>query len=167
MNEQLGHTEPELIDKARQMAEGLIALQQQIPLKEDDQVDPRIINIFIADESAEDGSLLPRDLQEMVRTRIATSRAWFREYIAAKLSLTGSTNPDEKLSVAEAAVELGISISLVYLLCEDKSLAHYRVGGKDTRGKYLISRKDIKAFLYSRRVEAEGDVKNGNHAESK
>ena len=39
------------------------------------------------------------------------------------------------LTLKQVAAPLGISASLVYSLCEDRILPHYRMGGKGKRGK--------------------------------
>jgi excisionase family DNA binding protein len=57
------------------------------------------------------------------------------------------------LTVKQVAARLGISASLVYGWCEDHMLPHYRMGGKDKRGKILIEEAVLDAFLLSRKVE--------------
>jgi excisionase family DNA binding protein len=63
---------------------------------------------------------------------------------------------DKMLTVAEAADRAGVSESLVYQLCEERRLPHYRPGGKGKRGKIIISPRDLDAFMTSIRVEASG-----------
>ena len=47
-----------------------------------------------------------------------------------------------------------LSISLIYQLCEEKRLTHYRIGGKGKRGKLLLDPADIERFLAEQRVES-------------
>jgi excisionase family DNA binding protein len=56
------------------------------------------------------------------------------------------------LSPEEAAIRVGISRSLVYRLCQERRLVHYRVGGKGRRGKILIDPDDLDAYLAACRV---------------
>ena len=57
------------------------------------------------------------------------------------------------LTVKEVSERLRVSVSLVYSLCEDHLLPHYRMGGKGKRGKILIEESVLDAFLQSRKVE--------------
>lgn len=58
------------------------------------------------------------------------------------------------MTVKQAAERLGVSQSLVYMLCEGRQLAHRRIGAKGKRGKIIILEEDIAAFLESIKVEA-------------
>lgn len=58
------------------------------------------------------------------------------------------------LSPAEAAEHAGVSQSLIYQLCDERRLTHYRVGGKGKRGKILIDPADLQRFLEEQKVEA-------------
>ena len=58
------------------------------------------------------------------------------------------------LTPAEAAEAAGVSVSLLYQLCDERRLAHYRVGGKGKRGKILIDPRDLERFLDEHRVDA-------------
>jgi excisionase family DNA binding protein len=60
------------------------------------------------------------------------------------------------LSPKEAAERMGVSVSLIYSWCEERRLAHYRVGGKGRRGKIMISPRDLDSFVESLRVEVTG-----------
>jgi excisionase family DNA binding protein len=60
------------------------------------------------------------------------------------------------LTVKQAAERAGVSESLIYQLCEERRLAHFRLGGKGKRGKIGISPSDLDAFMNSIRVEARG-----------
>jgi excisionase family DNA binding protein len=60
------------------------------------------------------------------------------------------------LSPQQAATLVGVSVSLVYQLCAERRLPHYRVGGDGRRGKVLIDEKDLETFLADCRVEADG-----------
>ncbi len=58
------------------------------------------------------------------------------------------------LTPAEAAEQAGVSQSLIYQICEEKRLTHYRVGGQGRRGKILIDPRDLERFLEENRIEA-------------
>jgi excisionase family DNA binding protein len=58
-----------------------------------------------------------------------------------------------KLTIKQAAHRFGLSASLLYLICQEKRLPHYRVGGKGKRGRVLIDVSDLEAFLMAQRVE--------------
>jgi excisionase family DNA binding protein len=58
------------------------------------------------------------------------------------------------LTVKQAAARAGVSVSLIYQLCDERRLPHYRPGGKGKRGKILISPRDLDAFMESIRVES-------------
>lgn len=64
-----------------------------------------------------------------------------------------------KLTPKQAAERAGVSPSLIYLLCAERRLKHYRVGGEGRRGKLLIDEEDLDRFMESCRVEddAAGD----------
>jgi excisionase family DNA binding protein len=64
--------------------------------------------------------------------------------------MTGRTMMTPK----EAANYLGVSVSMVYQLCDERRLAHTRIGGKGRRGKILISSRDCDALLNANRVDA-------------
>jgi len=57
------------------------------------------------------------------------------------------------LTVKQAAEKLRVSPSLVYGWCEDRLLAHFRMGGKGRRGKILIEEAALDAFLQECKVE--------------
>jgi excisionase family DNA binding protein len=57
-----------------------------------------------------------------------------------------------KLSPKECAQRAGVSVALVYQLCDERRLTHYRVGGRGRRGKILIDPEDLEAFLESCKV---------------
>jgi excisionase family DNA binding protein len=59
---------------------------------------------------------------------------------------------DKLLSPKEAAEYMRVSPSLVYQLCDERRILHYRVGGKGKRGKLLISPRDLDAFMESQKV---------------
>ncbi len=56
------------------------------------------------------------------------------------------------LSPAEAAEQAGVSQSLIYQLCDERRLVHYRVGRKGKRGKILIDPRDLDEFMASCKV---------------
>ena len=62
-------------------------------------------------------------------------------------------NGGQQLCVGQAAEYLGVSTALVYQICDERRLRHYRVGGDGRRGKILIDREDLKQFLADCRVE--------------
>jgi excisionase family DNA binding protein len=61
------------------------------------------------------------------------------------------------LTPRQAAVRVGVSLSLVYELCQQKLIPHFRLGGKGRRGRILIEESDLAAFIQSCRVQAETD----------
>jgi excisionase family DNA binding protein len=65
-------------------------------------------------------------------------------------------NPDDKLTIAEAAAETRLSRSSIYDAVSRKTLAHYRLSGSGRRGKILIRRSDLYAWVESQKVEAGG-----------
>ncbi len=61
----------------------------------------------------------------------------------------------ERLTVKEAAVQAGVSESLIYQFCVERRLPHYRLGGKGKRGRILIDPADLETFMQSLRVQGE------------
>jgi excisionase family DNA binding protein len=61
---------------------------------------------------------------------------------------------DSLLTPAEAAKYAKVSPSMIYQWCEERRLAHYRLGGKGRRGKILIAPAELDRFLDEHRVEA-------------
>jgi excisionase family DNA binding protein len=61
------------------------------------------------------------------------------------------------MNAKQAASRSGLSLSLIYRLCAEGRLPHYRVGGEGRRGKLLIAEADLEAFLQSCRVEGADD----------
>ena len=59
----------------------------------------------------------------------------------------------ERFTVKEAAIRAGVSSALVYEWCDERRLAHYRVGGAGKRGKILIEPADLDVFMASLKVE--------------
>ena len=53
-----------------------------------------------------------------------------------------------------AAERLGVSISLVYRLCNEGSLKHFRFGGAGRRGRVMIAEQDLTAYVESCRRES-------------
>ena len=68
----------------------------------------------------------------------------------------GKDDRDEWLTVDEAAAETRMGESSIYDACHKKLLAHYRVSGSGKRGKILIKRGDLAAWIESQRIEAGG-----------
>ena len=50
------------------------------------------------------------------------------------------------ISPREAATRLGVSISLVYQLCREMALKHYRIGGRGKRGRILIEESELDRY---------------------
>jgi excisionase family DNA binding protein len=46
-----------------------------------------------------------------------------------------------------AAERMGVSSSLIYQLCKEGVLRHFRFGGKNKRGKLMIDECDLAAFI--------------------
>jgi Helix-turn-helix domain len=63
---------------------------------------------------------------------------------------------EEWLSPKKLAEQFGLSVTLVYTLCQSGALPHVRIGAPGRRGKILISMADWTAFLAARRVEVVG-----------
>lgn len=63
-----------------------------------------------------------------------------------------------------AAELLGVSISLIYQLCNDGLLPHYRFGGKGRRGHVRIDDADLRAFTEQCRREASASWPGGGAA---
>jgi excisionase family DNA binding protein len=60
--------------------------------------------------------------------------------------------PDNLLSVKAAAKKIGVSRALIYQLCAEGTLPHYRLGGKGKRGKIVIDPNELEAYFRARRV---------------
>ena len=58
----------------------------------------------------------------------------------------------QALSVKEVAARLGCSPALVYLLCSERKLAHFRLG--TARGTLRVEETDLEAFVAVCKVEA-------------
>ena len=54
-------------------------------------------------------------------------------------------------SVREAAHWLGVSLAMIYSLCNARKLKHYRFGLK--RGKIMIDEKDLESFKERQSVD--------------
>lgn len=68
---------------------------------------------------------------------------------------------ERKYTVNEAAKVVGVSPSLLYKLCQEQLIPHFRVGGKGRRGKILLSLADINVFMQTCRVEVHPLARNG------
>lgn len=51
-----------------------------------------------------------------------------------------------KLTPKQAADKVGVSQNLIYLLCREGRLPHYRIGADGRRGRILIDPADLDAF---------------------
>jgi excisionase family DNA binding protein len=69
-----------------------------------------------------------------------------------------------KLTVKQAAERACVSANLIYQLCEQRRLPHFRIGGQGRRGKILIDPVDLEAFISSLKVEASHDDGEFRHA---
>lgn len=70
-------------------------------------------------------------------------------------SLVNSQARSSKLlTVKEAAEYAGVSVSLIYSWCEQRRLAHLRLGGRGKRGKIVIRPADLDSFLEEQRIES-------------
>ncbi len=54
-----------------------------------------------------------------------------------------------KITAKQAAIRAGVSLSLIYLWCDQRLLPHFRVGSKGKRGRILI--EDSEAGRFPRR----------------
>jgi excisionase family DNA binding protein len=59
-----------------------------------------------------------------------------------------------KVTIKQAAERTGMSTSLLYQICAERRLPHFRLGRDGKRGKILIEESDLDAFLAASRVEA-------------
>ncbi|MCE9560825.1 MAG: helix-turn-helix domain-containing protein [Planctomycetes bacterium] len=62
------------------------------------------------------------------------------------------------MTVAEAALHAGVSQSLIYAWCGDKSLAHTRVGRVGKRGHIRIAIEDLDGVLAALKVTKTASV---------
>jgi excisionase family DNA binding protein len=53
------------------------------------------------------------------------------------------------LTPRQAANRLGVSPSLVYQLCDERVLKHYRIGGKGKRGRIRIEEAEVERYRES------------------
>src|SRR6266487_1084441 len=67
----------------------------------------------------------------------------------------GRWGGEMKLTPKQAAERAGVSPALIYLWCAERRLRHLRAGGRGRRGRILIDRADLDAFLKSLEVAAE------------
>lgn len=58
------------------------------------------------------------------------------------------------LKVQQVAERLGVSVSLVYQLCADGVMTHFRMGGKGKRGRVMVEESDLQLFMEACRREA-------------
>ncbi len=59
------------------------------------------------------------------------------------------------LTPKDAAELIGVSRSLIFQWCEERRLAHMRLGGKGRRGRIMIEEADLRKFLEANRVDAQ------------
>lgn len=59
-----------------------------------------------------------------------------------------------KVTIKQAADRTGMSTSLLYQICAERRLPHFRLGRDGKRGKILIEESDLDAFLLASKVEA-------------
>ncbi len=60
-----------------------------------------------------------------------------------------------KLSPKDAAAKYSISVELIYRLCRERRLTHYRVGCSGRRGKILLDSEDMDLFFASCKSSAQ------------
>jgi excisionase family DNA binding protein len=53
----------------------------------------------------------------------------------------------QRLTSKQAAERAGVSASLIYTLCHERRLPHYRIGTDGKRGRILIDAADLDAFV--------------------
>ena len=58
------------------------------------------------------------------------------------------------LTPKQASKLYPLSLSLLYQLCDERRIPHFRIGGKGRRGKLLLAPRDIERFIEENRVEA-------------
>jgi excisionase family DNA binding protein len=58
------------------------------------------------------------------------------------------------LTPKEAAKQLEVSVSLIYQLCNEGRLAHYRFGGRGRRGSVRIEEADLAAYQHAAKRES-------------
>ena len=64
----------------------------------------------------------------------------------------------------EVANRLGVSLSLVYQLCKDRKLRHYRLGGQSRRGSIKIEESEVQRYLGEcMRIETVPDTAQFKH----
>ena len=61
--------------------------------------------------------------------------------------------PMDLLTPKEAAVKARVSPSLIYTLCNEQRLPHYRIGTDGKRGRILIDPADLDRFIQECRQE--------------
>lgn len=61
---------------------------------------------------------------------------------------------EQFLTPKQASKLYPLSVSLIYALCDEKRIAHVRVGARGRRGKILIRPSDLDRFLEEQRIEA-------------
>ncbi len=59
-----------------------------------------------------------------------------------------------KLTTKQAATRTGLSQSLLYQLCKERRLPHFRIGGRGRRGRLLIDEADLLAFMNAHRIDS-------------
>lgn len=57
------------------------------------------------------------------------------------------------MTAKQASEAMGVSVSMIYQLCAENRLPHFRVGATGRRGKVIIEPEGIQRFLESCRVE--------------
>jgi excisionase family DNA binding protein len=63
-----------------------------------------------------------------------------------------------KLTPKQAAARAGVSVSLIYELCSQGRIPHYRLGGRGKRGTIRVEDTDLDAFLAECRCETSADA---------
>lgn len=52
----------------------------------------------------------------------------------------------QMITPRQAASRLGVSVSLIYQLCRQAALRHYRIGGIGKRGRIAIDEADLQSY---------------------
>jgi excisionase family DNA binding protein len=68
------------------------------------------------------------------------------------------SRPEMKLTPKQAAEKALVSLSLIYLWCQDGVLVHYRFGRPGKRGRIRIEDSDLEAFLATCKKEGEQQI---------
>jgi excisionase family DNA binding protein len=88
---------------------------------------------------------------------VAVLRVSLRAYPAEGEGAMSAGNGSAKLTVKQAAEQARVSPNLIYQLCLERRLPHYRIGSRGRRGKILIESSDLAAFFASCKITPESE----------